>query len=81
MGKICGRHNKEGSEGRKAGSSSYATLVTLVTNHLYIAIDAPVRSPAGERERVVEEKKRKNLYMLLHLNRVVTLLSVIVTCS
>ena len=59
MGKICGRHNKEGSEGRKAGSSSYATLVALVTNHLYIAIDAPVRSPAGERGRELWGRKSK----------------------
>ena len=48
-GGINRKHRKWWSEGGEAGSSSYATLVALVANHLYIAIDTPVGSPAGEK--------------------------------
>ena len=47
--------SRDGLEGGETSCSSYATLVALVSNHLYITIDAPVWSPAREKGSVGRE--------------------------
>ena len=46
-----------GSESGEVGSCRNATLVALVTNHLYKAIYPPVRTPAVERGREGEREE------------------------
>lgn len=39
------------SEGGEAGRGGNATLIALITNHLRIAVDSPVWTPAEEENR------------------------------